>query len=143
MPVCVRVWAARWGPVVMAVRPRGMALLIWAAAGLHTMHVVLGDYTCGMLPDQQTEHIFETQLVAGDDSSLFTGNMSYRCNYTTGGVTYYQNLRFSFKNPADPNASMVVSASASRASAAAATPCDLRCKAHAARAACRPVDVGI
>ena len=53
------------------------------------------------------------QLVPGDASSVFTGNMSYACNLTTGGVTYRQNLLVSFVDPADPNSTMTVSANLS------------------------------
>ncbi len=69
-------------------------------------------YFCKGLSDQQNEYIFRTQLVNGDDSSLFTGNISYACNQTTGGITYLQNLLVSFADPANPNSTMSVSASA-------------------------------
>jgi hypothetical protein len=57
----------------------------------------LAQHDCPTLPDQGTQHIFRAHLENGnDDTSAWTGNVSYTCNYTTGGVIYNQNLVFSF-----------------------------------------------
>ena len=81
-------------------------------AALAAVAATASAFTCGSLTDQDSEYIFRRPLVPGDDSSLFTGNISYSCNETTGGVTYLQNLLFSFQDQVDPNATLTLSASA-------------------------------
>lgn len=70
---------------------RAAALLVVGATA------ALAQHACPSLPDQDTEHVFRAHLENGnDETSAFTGNVSYACNLTTGGVIYRQNLVFAF-----------------------------------------------
>ena len=90
-------WPASREPSTAAVAegPRAETPLA-AVAMASTLESSLARYTCSILNDQNVAHTFTRPLLNSDTSpeSVFSGTILYKCNETSGGVTYIQNLTF-------------------------------------------------
>ena len=90
-------WPASREPSTAAVAegPRAETTLA-AVAMASTLESTLARYTCSILNDQNVAHTFTGPLLNSDTfpESVFSGTILYKCNETSGGVTYIQYLTF-------------------------------------------------
>lgn len=70
--------------------------------------VARAQYFCESLPDQDNAHSFSTPLLNKDHRTVFSGDIQYGCNHSSGGVTYNQNLSYIFDYSENATAGMKV-----------------------------------
>jgi hypothetical protein len=78
------------------------------AALIASATVARAQYTCGTLNDQDNAHSFSTPLLNKDHRTVFSGDIQYGCNHSSGGVTYNQNLSYIFDYSENATAGMKV-----------------------------------
>lgn len=61
-------------------------------------------FFCSGLPDQDTPHYFSTPLYGEDTRTVYSGELMYACNHSSGGVTYLQNMSYIFDYSGGENA---------------------------------------
>ena len=61
-------------------------------------------FFCSGLPDQDQPHYFSTPLYGEDTRTVYSGELMYACNHSSGGVTYLQNMSYIFDYSGGENA---------------------------------------
>lgn len=61
-------------------------------------------FFCSTLDDQDTPHYFSTPLYGEDTRTVYSGELMYACNHSSGGVTYLQNMSYIFDYSGGENA---------------------------------------